>query len=77
MWEDNGHGVLLRVSWYTINTHIPLCRAQAVHVVPHNLSIGNGRCRENLKGSREKVPLENFDNRRLPSFHETITITAE
>lgn len=32
--EDNGHGVLLRVSWYTIGVHVPLYRARATRCSP-------------------------------------------
>lgn len=64
VWEDNGHGVLLRVSWYTIDIHILLCRAQATRVVPNNLS--RVRNRENLKGTkRESSRISTVNNNHV------------
>lgn len=64
VWEDNGHGVLLRVSWYTIDIHILLCRAQAARVVPNNLS--RVRNRENLKGTkRESSRISTVNNNHV------------
>lgn len=73
VWEDNGHGVLLRVSWYTIDIHILLCRAQAARVVPNNLS--RVRNRENLKGTKRESSRISTVNNNHVSFPQNDSTT--
>lgn len=73
VWEDNGHGVLLRVSWYTIDIHILLCRAQVARVVPNNLS--GVRNRENLKGTKRESSRISTVNNNHVSFPQNDSTT--
>lgn len=75
VWEDNGHGVLLRVSWYTIDIHILLCRAQVARVVPNNLS--GVRNRENLKGTKRESSRISTVNNNHVSFPQNDSTTRK